>query len=80
MINTAGSGGTELMLEGIHDANGFRRLVMDLKQRGPAASAAPLQQGMSVAPSVLGASSEVVTLLRDIASSNRDIVQLLQER
>jgi len=82
-VNTAGSNGPELVIEGIRDASAFRRLVMDIKKgMGPASglSSAPGQMGMSNPPTSLGSSSEVVSLLRDIAESNRRIEQALQKQ
>lgn len=94
MVNTAGTGGVELIIEGIQNATKFRRLVMELKkgsssQMGDAASA-PRQMAMSSAAPGLGGNSEVVALLQeinskmqmlqDIAGSNRQIVDLLQEK
>lgn len=77
-INTAGSQGSELIIEGIEDANGFRRLVMDLKRgKGGGPSAAPNQ--LSMDPSTIGNSGEVVSLLQNIANSNREIVNLLKK-
>jgi len=79
-INTAGGNGPELIIDGIADANAFRRKVMELKKGGGAAPTplAPSQQSMGAA--TIGASSEMVTLLRDIAGSNRQIVNLLQTK
>eukprot|EP00746_Dinoflagellata_sp_MGD_P022625 gnl/MRDRNA2_/MRDRNA2_152927_c0_seq1.p1 gnl/MRDRNA2_/MRDRNA2_152927_c0~~gnl/MRDRNA2_/MRDRNA2_152927_c0_seq1.p1 ORF type:complete len:278 (+),score=52.63 gnl/MRDRNA2_/MRDRNA2_152927_c0_seq1:72-905(+) len=86
-INTAGSIGPELIIEGIQDANGFRRLVMDLKKRGGGGgpSDAPKQQSMSGGPQMIGASEELVSLLKgiyesnlEIARSNREMVSLMQ--
>merc|ERR1712107_193194 len=71
VINTAGSNGAELIIDGIEDANAFRRMVMELKNRSRAqARSAPQQQGMPgmpATPEVLVASSEVVALLQGIA-------------
>jgi len=77
LVNTAGSHGPEVVIEGIEDASDFRRLVMDLR-KNKGASGAPAQQGMPSA-STVGANSEMVSLLKDIASSNRQIVQLMQK-
>lgn len=76
LVNTAGSSGPELIIDGIEDANGFRRLIMNLKKGG--SSFAPRQQAMSMQPATLGANSEVLSLLRDIAKSRREMVELLQ--
>lgn len=69
-INTAGSPQAELIINGIYDANEFRRKVMNAK-RGT--TSAPLQQGMatngSIAPSQIGASANVVGLLQDIPTA-----------
>lgn len=73
-VNTAGSNGSELIIDGIQDANGFRRLVNDLKHRAKAS--VPGQEVM--ASSTPGESKEMVSLLREIASSNREIVDLLK--
>jgi len=80
MINTAGGLGPELIIEGIEDANGFRRRIMTMKQGG--AMPAPKQMGMAMpaSPATLGASTEMVNLLRDIASSNKEIVNVLRAK
>lgn len=84
-INTAGGSGVELTIGGIQDAKGFRRLVMDLRKRGAGgggALAAPAQMGMGgggTSASQLGASSEMLSVLKDIANSNRELVKLMQK-
>lgn len=76
LVNTAGSHGPEVIIDGVEDASAFRRLVMDLKKGG--INRPPAQQGMPSASS-LGATSEMVSLLKDIANTNRQIVQILQK-
>jgi len=78
LISTAGSDGPELVIEGIKDANGFRRMVLDMKKK--VSGFAPMQQGMSTEPAALGANSEVLSLLRDIAKSRREIAQKIQTK
>lgn len=78
-LNTAGSAGTELVIQGIEDAAGFRRKVLELKRGG--AIAPPVQQQMGMpAPAAIGAASpETLAVLREIASSNREIVNSNRE-
>merc|ERR1711908_78755 len=83
LINTAGGIGPELIIEGIEDANSFRRFVMDLKKRGgggiAAPIAAPMQQGMGMSPATIGANSEMLSLLQDIRNSNIEIRDILRQ-
>merc|ERR1711907_715233 len=82
-VNTAGGLGVELTIEGIKDPKAFRKLVMDQK-RGVSHVAGDHKVSLdSIAPgqmSMAQNSSEVTSLLQDIADSNRQILEVLRSK
>lgn len=75
-VNTAGNHGVELVIQGIKDPKGFRKQVMDMKNKGNGGgTGVSALSALAPAQEVMGApgnASEMTRLLQDIANSQRE--------